>query len=181
MLDAVNQVLEIIGESPVNTLEDTTNVDVLTALRMLSRIKRTELTKGRVFNTLRNYTLNPDATTKRIPWSNLYLYLKGTDGTLYIKQGDYVFNFTDQTNKFESPISVEIFMDMDYDNLPEPFKAYIIAHAQHEFQKSMGSAELAEAVGYNIQQAQKALFEYELSINQPNLLSDGAVAEKRGR
>ena len=49
-LDAVNDILSAIGESPVSTLEGDVNADVVNARRILTKINRMEQSKGWTFN-----------------------------------------------------------------------------------------------------------------------------------
>ena len=39
-LDAINDMLAAVGEAPVNTLEDSQNVDVENAIRVLDKVNR---------------------------------------------------------------------------------------------------------------------------------------------
>ena len=88
-LDAVNEMLSVIGESPVNTLENLQNIDAINALRILRAINRQEQARGWSFNIISEHTLNPDTYTKRIKWADNYLYLKGK----YIETDkDHVFD-----------------------------------------------------------------------------------------
>lgn len=68
-LDAVNEMLSVIGESPVNTLENLQNIDAINALRILRAINRQEQARGWSFNIISEHTLNPDTYTKRIKWA----------------------------------------------------------------------------------------------------------------
>lgn len=56
-LDAVNEMLGVIGEPPVNTLEVIENVDVANALRILHKTSRYVQSKGWAWNTWTSYLL----------------------------------------------------------------------------------------------------------------------------
>lgn len=63
-LDAVNSIIGTIGEAPINSLEELTDVDAINALRILRNISRQEQSRGWTFNKTPHFTLNPDVDTK---------------------------------------------------------------------------------------------------------------------
>ena len=68
-LDAVNEILSSVGSSPVNSLEDDLNVDVLNAKRILKATSIEIQSRGYKFNTLNNVYLKPDSDTGFVPRS----------------------------------------------------------------------------------------------------------------
>lgn len=78
-LEAVNTMLGAIGESPIDSLEDMTDVDAITAQRVLQRISREQQARGWTFNKCDAITLvrSPNGT---IPWNENFLYIKDIDG-----------------------------------------------------------------------------------------------------
>lgn len=72
-LDAVNEILSSVGSSPVNSLEDDLNVDVLNAKRILSAVSTEVQSRGYRFNTLNNIYLTPDADTGLVPFAHDYI------------------------------------------------------------------------------------------------------------
>ena len=45
-LDAVNEIIGTLGESPINSLENMSNIDAINALRILRTISRQEQARG---------------------------------------------------------------------------------------------------------------------------------------
>lgn len=72
-LDAVNEMLSSVGSSPVNSLEDDLNVDVLNAKRILSAVSTEVQSRGYRFNTLNNVYLTPDSDTGLVPFAHDYI------------------------------------------------------------------------------------------------------------
>ena len=72
-LDAVNEILSSVGSSPVNSLEDDLNVDVLNAKRILSAVSTEVQSRGYRFNTLKNVYLTPDSDTGLVPFAHDYI------------------------------------------------------------------------------------------------------------
>lgn len=177
-LEAVNIILGAVGESPVNTIENPTNVDVINALRILRNVNRRIQSKGWTFNTYEGYSLFPDQNTHRIYWPLNLLYIESAeDDKRYIKNGEYLFNLTDQTFLFEGPIKVDVIFFVAFDDMPDPMRNYICAKAAKTFQtRYLGDAGLSEELAQDEQEAWVALQEYELDRNDFTLLSFPAVS-----
>lgn len=181
-LDAVNEIIGAIGESPVNTIENPTNVDVINAIRILNLTNRQVQAKGWSFNTYESYKLNPDIFSKKIRWLDNFLFIIGTDGTRYVKRGEYVYDFTNQTDIFEKPIEVECILLVPFEDAPEPMRQFITAKAAREFQiRYLGDSALTEELARYEMEAWQALQEYELELNDYNMLDNTGVQQLRRR
>ncbi len=132
-LDAVNAMLSAIGSDPVNSLEDSTDVDVMNALRILEKCSRDIQRKGWDFNT-GTYTMYPNAYDKKILWDDTIISHKADDGNTYVKRGDYLYDMTNQTFIFEKEISLTVIKALDFTDLPDCFKNYIAAKSSFGFQ-----------------------------------------------
>mgnify|MGYP003609378378 FL=1 len=171
-LEAVNEILASIGESPVNTIENPTNVDVINCLRILRNVNRRVQSKGWTFNKIASYTLNPDTTTHKIRWLSNLLYVVGTDNKKYTKKGDYLFDWEEQTDIFNNSIDCTIIFLVDFEDKPDPMRSYITAKAATTFQtRYLGDSSLGEELLRDEQEAWAALMEYELDSNNFNMLS----------
>lgn len=171
-VDAVNRVLGSIGDSPVNSLDNPTNVNVINAIKNLEQVNRQEQAKGWSFNIIESYTLNPSTESNMISWSSTFLRLKGSNGTL-AKKGDYVYNFTNQTFIFTSAIQVEAIILVDLEEMPEPMRNYIIAKTSQQYQqKYLGDPTLAQGIAQELKEAWQALQEYEIEMNDLNILEN---------
>lgn len=175
-LDAVNEIIGSIGESPVNSIEQPTNVDVINAIRILGMNNRQFQSKGWSFNLIESYTLNPDVFTKKIRWASNFLYITGTDGTRYNKRDQYVYDFTNQTDVFNSSITVECILMVTFEDLPEAARRYIIAKAAKDFQiRFLGDSSLTEELAREEAEAWAELQEYELDLNDYNMLNNSGI------
>ena len=171
-LEAVNEMISAVGESPVNSIENPNNVDVINAIRILNGINRRIQSKGWTFNHVSEYTLNPDAHSKKIRWISTILYIVGTDGTHYVKRGDYLYDFDNQTDLFENPIDVEVIWLVDFEDMPTPMRAYVTAKAARTFQsRYLGDASLSEELVRDEQETWANLMEYELDTNSFNMFN----------
>lgn len=174
-IEAVNTILSSIGDSPVNTIEDPTNVNVINAIRELDKVNRQEQARGWSFNVIPAYTLNVDQNTHMISWATTFLRLK-SPGTIYTRKGDYVFNFTGQTFYFKNDITVEIIVLVGLEEMPEPMKNYIVAKASYGFQeKYLGDPNLTQGLLADLQEAWVRVQEYETEMNDYNMLTNPEI------
>lgn len=181
-LDAVNEMLSVIGESPVNTLENLQNIDAINALRILRAINRQEQARGWSFNIISEHTLNPDTYTKRIKWADNYLYLKGNNGEKLIKNGEYIKDLSTGDTTFNSSITAEVILLVPFEEMPEPMRSYIVAKAAFNFQtRFLGASDLTSITQTSVQEAWMRLQEYEMDNNTYNMLDNTSVSELRKR
>jgi len=182
-IDAVNRILAAVGDSPVSSIEEPTNVNVINAIKELDRVNRGEQKRGWSFNTISEYTLNKDTNTGQVSWSTTFLRLKDTSGgKQLVRKGDYLYNLTDQTFTFNSSITVEAVILRDFEEMPEAMQDYIIAKAANSFQiKYLGDPTLTESLQGELQEAWMGLQEYEMEQNDYNALDNPDARQVIGR
>ena len=144
-LEAVNAMLGHIGESPVNSIIDTSTLPVSasTALSVLDEVSREVQTMGWHFNTTNKYTLTPLAdNTIQLPSNTLHV--DTTDGSKdVVQRGLKLYDRKNNTNEFSSSLDVTITFLLDWDDLHEQARRYITLRASRIFQtRMMGSREL---------------------------------------
>lgn len=183
-LEAVNEILAAIGESPVSTLEGDSNADVVSARRILHKINRREQSKGWTFNIDEEAQLQPDVYSKLIPYMPNYLRVVSTgEGSPYVNRGGYIYDRVNKTDRFDSAITCQLVTLMEFDEMPEVFKALIIAKAAKEFNISFfGAPEIDTVLGNEIIDLTQAVMEYELDYGAYNIFTtDPFVSGAIGR
>ncbi|PWM76698.1 MAG: phage tail protein [Phascolarctobacterium sp.] len=181
-LDAVNEMLSVIGESPINTLENLQNIDAINALRILRLVNRQEQARGWSFNVISSLTLNPDVLTKKIRWQDNYLFLKGSNGEKLIRSGEYVKDLNADTEKFDSAITAEAILLVPFEDMPDPMRSYIIAKASLAFQtRYFNSPELTQITSQTLNETWMRLQEYEMTNNSYNILDNSDVSALKER
>ena len=169
-LEAVNDILASIGEAPVNSLEGDANLDVVNARRILSKINRQEQSKGWTFNIDDTAELIPDTFSKLITYMGTYLSVISDGGSPYTNRGGYVYDRVNKTDVFDSPITVSLITLQSYDEMPEVFKALIVAKASKEFNiRFFGASETDTVLANEILDLQQAVAEYELDYGAFNI------------
>lgn len=177
-IEAVNIVLSAVGDAPVDTLDENDNVDVANILRIMDGVSRSVQAKGWDFNTYKEYTLKPDAYTKKINYNPNFIYWKATDGNSYVKRGDYIFDMTNNTDTFENDIILKVILAVEFEDLPTVFKDFIVAQTAIKFQvRYLGDEAVSQDLQMSAQEAYQALVEYDMNMGNYNMLQLPGVAE----
>ena len=176
-LDAINQMLSAIGSAPVTVLEDSTDIDVINARRLLKEVSRRVQRQGWDFNkTTRTYT--PDANTQRIRWDDTIITLKSKDNNVYVKRDKYLFNLTEATYTFKEPVEVDVIYGVEFNDLPDCFKEYVTAKASIDFQaRYFGDTSVSQDLQYNLQIAYQDIVQYDMDMQDVNILNLPGVSE----
>ena len=173
-LEAINTMLSTIGESPVNAVEDTGNVDVVIARQILQTASREVQARGWHFNTEKNYTITPD--------SEGYLVLPNTVlkvDTVYpdsskdvVVRGSRLYDREKHTYVFTDAVKVDMTILLTFDELPEVARNYATIRASRIFQERVVGSDTLHA--FNSQDEARAmvsLMEYEADTADLNILS----------
>lgn len=171
-LDAVNDILAAIGESPVSTLEGDSNADVASARRILQRLNRQIQSRGWTFNIEESAVLTPDVYSNLITYQDDFLRVLSASGTsTYVNRGGYLYDRSGGTDRFASAITVNLIRLRDYDEMPECFRTWIVAKAARQFNNSFfGATEVDGLLQEEEDWAYQMCFEYELDFGAYNML-----------
>lgn len=171
-LEAVNDILAAIGESPVDTLTEDVDADVANARRILSKINRQIQARGWTFNIEEGVTLMADEFSSLIPFSNDYLMVLSSGGqSQYINRGGYLYDRSLRTDRFPGGVTVNIIRLRTLAEMPECFRDYIITKAARQFNtRFFGAQEVDAALAQEEMEASSACFEYELDYGNYNML-----------
>lgn len=175
-LAAVNDMLAAIGESPVNTLDGDSNADVANARRILNKVNTEVQSKGWTFNIEEAVSLVPDAFSKMIPYLPDYLSVRNSGSqTALVNRGGYLYDRTARTDQFDAPISVDLIVLRQFDEMPAAFRSYIVAKASRRFNiRFFGAAEIEATLQEEENEAWMAVQEYELDYGKFNMLDGDA-------
>lgn len=146
-LEAVNALLEIVGEAPVSSLDDLAP-DAASAVNTLNRVSREVQARGWHWNTtVRRLVANSDSEfllpSNTIRADTIRTY-KHIDVTV---RGRKLFDrrpFNNSTKFPEKELEVEIIEALSWDDLPEAARQYIYIRASRQFQEfNLGSAAIS--------------------------------------
>ena len=131
-LQAVNEILGSIGQSPVTTIEFN-NPEVFLVYQLLQQALTDTLSEGWSFNRDRGFELIPqDDGTVLVP--NEVLSIDGANEdvdrtTKIISRGGLLYDKMRQSYQFDGPVSVNVTWALGIDEVPTPFRRYVTARA----------------------------------------------------
>lgn len=147
-LNAVNTMISVIGEAPVNTLGGTAvPVTVVQAENVLDETNRAVQSEGWHFNTEHEYVLTPDAGTNKInlPSNTLKVDL---DPQIYtdsdaVQRGLTLYDRKNHTDQWTKQVKASITFELDFTDIPEQFRNYITVKAARIFaNRFLGTREI---------------------------------------
>lgn len=177
-LDAVNQILEVIDEPPVPSLESGLP-DAEDAERTLDRISLEVQAKGWEVNTDYDYEFQPNANGEITVPANI-LRIEPIDKRLsvtvkVIDNLRFLYDRKARTTVFDRPIKCLVVWGYDFEELTYELQAYITARASRVFQEqSMGSVSLDSFARRREQEAYAALLDAESEMDEVNTLRDNS-------
>ena len=176
-LSAVNTMLGVIGEAPINSLAGISSViDAVTARSVLNEIAVTVQSEGWQFNTEENWTFLPDNTgTITIPSSILEAKSSTTEFDLSLR-GTRLYDRKNHTYDFSAYIGTGIKLDcvtlMEFNDLPQAARYYISIRAARVFQnRVVGSDTLKGFTKEDEMYARVALKKYDADTAAYNMLT----------
>lgn len=172
-LDAVNEILSAVGSSPINSLEDELNVDVLNAVRILDSVSKEIQSRGWDFNIEDSVALLPDDDTNLVPCPNNYLRFVSS-GYKLIRRSGYFFDILSQTNEFPEGLTLDTLVrGLDFEELPEVFRKFITCRAARIFQmRYLTSDDLNKHLMTEESSAYADIIDYDLTTGNYNILND---------
>lgn len=180
LLNAVNVLLENIGEQPINSLETEQVMDARVAERTLLEFHKEGQGKGWHWNTEFNYPFTKDSTTNeiRIP-ANIsefaidpYLY-----AGRYVQRGEKLYDTEKRLYTMESTVTevkADVIWLLPWDEAPEPFNRWVTIRSARVFaDRMLGSEALFKYTQKDEQDALNVLERMEQQVDQPNILTGG--------
>jgi len=123
-LDAVNVLLQSIGEAPLEDEADINEVfEARIAASVIVEVKKEILSDNWDFNRDKSYELSPDTNGVIAIPANI-LDLSSADADLIVR-GWKLYSKSNQTVEFDEPQTVDIVWDMAFNNLTHPIRNYI--------------------------------------------------------
>ena len=147
-LNAVNTMISVIGEAPVNSLGGTAvPVTVVQAENTLDETSRAVQSEGWHCNTEHEYELTPDSVTSKItlPKNTLNFDL---DPLLYtdsdpVQRGWKLYDRKNHTELWTKSVKGTITFELEFEDLPEQIRYYITVKAARIFaNRFLGSREI---------------------------------------
>lgn len=174
-LEAINELLESIGESPVNSESNTGLVEADLASARIDKTSRQVQKRGWHWNTLKDYVLDPDVSGYiNLPASTVEVDTSGSSKHLdLVQRGTRLYDRDNNTFVINKSVKVDITLLLDFNDLPENARDYITMRAARKFQQRLfGSTELSEFDKDDEAQAWSDLLDAESDAADYNMLRD---------
>ena len=173
-LEAVNRVLQMMGEAPVNGLDGQYGL-AQQAQTMLNEISRRIQSEGWSFNTDFEFTLMRDAVTDEIAVgtnvSKVVIDPYNYTNLDVVQRGSRLYDRRNNTYSFDADLKADITYILEWEELPEYALEYITTKAGRHLQEAiLGSADLTRINMSAEAEARSAFLEQEMSVSQPNML-----------
>ena len=145
-LEAVNILLDCVGEAPVNTLNNAGLVDAVKAQNLLHEVSRHTQLRGWSFNVEKEYVLSLNIDNE-LPLPNNTLGVK-ISTTKYpeinaVQRGLKLYDIKKQSFTFSTNLEATLTVFLAWDELPEVFKKYVTIRSARIFQdRILGASEL---------------------------------------
>ena len=147
-LEAVNTIIAVIGEAPVNTLGGTAvPITVVQAENVLDETSRAVQSEGWHFNTEHEYPFTPDATNSKITLPSNVLTID-LDPQIYtdvdpVQRGNILYDRKKHTDVWTKEVKASVTFQLDFTEIPEQFRNYITIKAARIFSnRFLGSREI---------------------------------------
>lgn len=144
-LDSINEILSVLGQAPVNSLELKTP-DVAMAIQVLDRVDRDTQAEGWYFNTELEIDVSPDADSK-FPFQENWISAD-PDATRYqdkeiVPRNGFFYDLRKNTYLLGlSKLTVNAIIYLDWDDLPEAARRYsTLRTARMMAERVLGSAD----------------------------------------
>ena len=153
-LEAVNVLLSAIGESPVNSLEDTGIVEVTMAKAVLQETLTHVLERGWHFNTEEEFPLVPDTSGNiNVPANALMGEVSVSSAYMDVAvRGTKLYDRENHTYTFTETLYVKLTIGLAFEDCPQAVRRYVTIVASRVFQKRV----LGSDVQYKFSQDEEA-------------------------
>ena len=172
-LEAVNRVLQMLGEAPVNSLQGQFGL-AKQAEDSLNDVSRTLQTEGWSFNTDLEKTLERNSSNEIELSSNVSRVV--VDNLEYpdidvVQRGDKLYDRRNNRYTFDSDLIVDMTTILEWDLLPEHARQYITIKAGRQLQEAIiGSSDLTKLNLTQELEARSAFLEEETSKTEHSML-----------
>jgi len=174
-LEAVNIMLSVIGEAPVNTITGTNSVDVSVAKNVLDETSMSIQSMGWNFNIHDNYPLSLDSDNKiPLPANAVQADADDKSFNITIRNG-FIFDLEKHTDIFTKIPEINLVLVQQFEHLPEYARRYINMKAARRFaSRFLAEAEIVQLIGQDEQEAMVSFHQADSREADENILKGDA-------
>lgn len=175
-LEAINSILASIGEAPINDIEETFT-DAELARNLIREESRVEQLKGHIFNTDKERELTPDVDgIIWLPENTLKIIQADREVT---RRGQRLYSTVDHTYVFTEPVTADLVVGLEFDELPEALRRYLFVRAARAFQNRLGADRVVfEISSHDVLKATADWMNAEAEEGNYNTLNTNALLQR---
>jgi hypothetical protein len=149
-LEAINDMLSLISESPVASLDEANEVaDAQIAMQILARESRTTQAKGWDWNTDENFRISPTLSGEIILPTNV-VRCDPTDSSIdYVMRQGKLYDRANKTFVIGQAVVVDMVSILPFEDLPEPARRFISMAAGRKFENRINGADQLHQINEN--------------------------------
>jgi hypothetical protein len=164
-LEAVNTILRSIGQAPVDSIQGSTNVDVVLAESIMDQVSEEVQSQGWHFNIDEDVELSPDSNDEiPLPSDTIYgdvEYPEQYQRDVVVRNGKF-YNRTENSFTFDNPIKATLIRSFSFDSLPPEFQQYVThASAARFYASEVGDTPMLTELRRREQTAYARLQQYD--------------------
>lgn len=182
LLDAVNECLGQIGESPIATLDELEAIDATTALGVVNRTSVEVQSRGWHCNSEPGFVIEPNIHGELVlPRNTLRCDSVGASaGTDVVVRGLRLYDRTNHTYEFTGPVTVDLIVGLPFEELPSGLRWYITIRSARRFlARTVGGAQDENNFTEKDEiDARAAAQEEDLSSADVNMLTGSAFTQR---
>ena len=180
-LNAINTMLSTVGEAPVNNLTGSVSADVRLAECILDEISREVQSSSWHFNTEKDVSLLPNSNDEVSLASNVVRVDLEDDNVDVnydiVVRGSKLYNRKSRTYTIRATLKYSVVYLLDWDDLPETAKRYIMIRAARIYQdRLLGSEKISAFTRTDEQAAFISLREFEMDTSDLSIWDNYDVA-----
>jgi hypothetical protein len=176
-LEAVNEMLSAIGETPVSSLETETFADAQIALTLLRNISRRVQKQGCHFNTEISFSIAPTVSGEILLPANTLAADEikpqdNPDRDLVIR-GSRLYDRKDQTFNIGETVKLDLVLLLPFEDAPESFRDYVTIRACRVFvDRTLGEAAQHRYTKEDEEEAKRDFTRGEVKSRDANMLAN---------
>lgn len=147
-LEAVNDMLSVLGEAPISTLEEVGRSDAAVAVALLRTTSRIVQAQGWTWNTNTDVKLTPSFPDGflYVPQNTLKVDSSGANrNDRVVQRGVRLWDRDNNTFKFTESVTVDLVLGLAFDEIPQTARTYITLRAGRVYQDRFLGSELISA------------------------------------
>ena len=180
-LEAINTMLSMIGESPVNSTDLDSLAPGAIARDILREISRAQQSRGFYFNTEEDYLLVRNASNEiQVPINTMGISPESIErypDTISIRNNT-LYNLTTHSYEFEQDLVLDLILGLDFNQLPQTAREYFTMEAAKRFTSRYSQSDpLFKFSNDELKEAREIFLSEDMRIKPRRLLENRGTLE----